>query len=282
MRIAQFIRRHPLPTYFVLAFAITWAGVFWVAAPKFLQGQEIQFNDGMLMLVFMLAGPSCAGLTCAGIVDGRSGLQDLFSRMCRWRVGLRWYAASILIPPIGILTVLWTLSKLVSPAFTPGFNPALILGGLLAGFLEEIGWTGFATPRMKARYSALTAAILLGLLWGSWHVAADYLGGSRTFGVYWFLRFFSMWIVGMTATRVLMVWVYSNTGSVLVIQLMHASSTGSLLLLSPSPVSPAMETLWFAVYAAALSILAIIVVATQGRDLVREPDPARMVGSSVE
>ena len=271
MTVTGFIRRHPIPSYFLLAYLITWTGVLAAVGPKFLQGEDIQLIDGMIMLAAMLAGPSVAGLACARIVDGRIGLRDLFSRMHRWRVGLRWYAAAVLIPPVCILITLWTLSKLISPAYTPGFTPALIVGGLLAGYFEEIGWTGFATPKMKSKYSALTTGILLGLMWGVWHVAADYLGSVRTFGIYWLPRFFSMWIVGMIAMRVLMVWVYSNTKSIFLIQLMHASSTGFLLFLSPSPVSPANEMVWFAVYAAVLWIIAIVIIVTHGKNLIRQP-----------
>jgi len=269
MSISQFIRRHPLGSYFFLTYSITWVGVSAAAGPEFLRGEEVQFTDGMLMLAAMLAGPSVSGLVCTRVVEGKSGLRDLYSRMRRWRVGLGWYAAAGLIPPVLILITLAALSQLISPAFTPGLTPTLIFGGLLAGYFEEIGWTGFATPRMKSLYGALTTGILLGVIWGVWHLAADYLGASDTFGSYWLPRFLAMWIAGMTATRVLMLWVYSHTESVLLIQIMHASSTGFLLFLSPTPVSPADETTWFAVYAAVLWVVALIVIATQGRELTR-------------
>ena len=71
--------------------------------------------------------------------------------------------------------------------------------------------------------------------------------------------------------RVLIVWVYSNTGSVLLAQLMHASSTASLVVLSPSCISPAQETLWYLVYAGVLWVAVVIVSATYGKDLVIQP-----------
>ena len=275
MSVRAFIQRHPLAGYFILAFLITWSGCLLAVGPKFLRNEAIQLMDGMLMLASMLAGPSVAGIACTAIVDGRSGLRDLFSRMRRWRVGVQWYAASLLIPPILILAVLWTLSRLISNAYAPGYTPKLVIGGLLAGYFEEIGWTGFVTPRMKSLSSALAAGIALGLVWGVWHVAADYLGAARTYGIYWLPRFVSMWIVGMAALRVLIVWVYLNTNSILLAQLMHASSTGFLLVLSPSASSPPNEALWFAVYAAGLWVVAVIVIATHGRSLIRQSKTSR-------
>jgi uncharacterized protein len=67
--------------------------------------------------------------------------------------------------------------------------------------------------------------------------------------------------------RVLIVWVYSNTSSVLLAQLMHASSIGFLVVLSPLSVSPAQEMLWYAAYVA----VPWIVVARCGKRLVRQP-----------
>jgi hypothetical protein len=82
-----------------------------------------------------------------------------------------------------------------------------------------------------------------------------------------------MWLVAMTAMRVLLVWVYSNTGSLLLAQLTHASSTGFLIILDPSGLSPAHGTLWYAVYAVVLWIPAAIVIAKSGTDLGEEPPP---------
>jgi membrane protease YdiL (CAAX protease family) len=136
----------------------------------------MQFTDALLMFLPMLAGPSIAGITMTGIVDGKSGFQDLFSRMGKWRVGVRWYAAAILIPPVLLITVLLALTILISPVFSPIFFPGGILIGLLAGFFEEIGWMGYAFPKMELKHSALATGIYLGLLHTAWHVVADYLG----------------------------------------------------------------------------------------------------------
>src|SRR5579885_1276870 len=132
---------------------------------------------------------------------------------------------------------------LISPIFTPKLNLFFILYGIFPGVLEEIGWTGFAYPRMRLKQSALGAGVLLGVLWGLWHApVVDYLGGAAPHGAYW-LPFFLSFIAIVTAMRVLIVWIYSNTNSLLLAQLTHISLTASLAVLGPVPLTPNQETL---------------------------------------
>lgn len=271
MKIRSLMQRYPVTSYFVLAYLISWGGSFAIGGSKFLCGEPLDFEDAMRMGLLMLAGPLIAGIAMTYLVDGKTGLRNLFSRMLKWRVGLRWYAAALLIFPTLILGVLWTLTAFVSPDFAPTFMAFGILGGLLAGFIEEIGWMGFAYPRMETKFGTWRATIYLALLHGLWHAMAGYLWEAGTYGVYWLPRFIAMWFVAMMAMRILLVWIYSNTGSLLLAQLTHASSTGFLIILSPSMISPANETLWYAVYAVILWIPAAIVIMRFGKTFVRQP-----------
>jgi membrane protease YdiL (CAAX protease family) len=268
MTITAWIRRHPVAAYFFLAYAISWLGVAAVLGPRFLRGEQYEPAAAVLALLAMLAGPFGAGLGLTAVVDGREGLRALWARMTRWRVGGRWYAVALLLFPALILAVLFLLSRLISPQFAPGFLMLGVVYGLLAGFFEETGWMGYAFPKMRARQGALAAALTLGVLWGQWHIVADYLGSSHTLGLFWAGHFAAMWLAGMTAVRVLIVWVYANTGSLLLAQLMHASSTGFLVLLSPVLIAPA-ETLWYIIYASVLWVVVGIVLAVYGKTLVR-------------
>lgn len=271
MKIRSLFQRFPLASYFVLAYSISWGGSFAFGGPKFLRGEQLRLEDGMRMFSLMLAGPFIAGILMTYVVDGGGGLRDLFSRMLKWRVALRWYAVALLIFPMLILGVLWSLTALVSPDLAPTFTAFGIPAGLLAGFIEETGWMGFAFPRVQTRSGTWRATIYLALLHGLWHAMAGYLGEARIYGVYWLPRFVAMWFVAMTAMRVLLVWIYSNTGSLLLAQLTHASSSGFLVIFGPEAISPAQGTLWFAVYAVILWIPAAIVVARFGKVLVRNP-----------
>lgn len=270
MHIKGVILRHPVVTYFALTYLISWGGAFLVVAPQLLHGQPIPQIDGLLMFPVLLLGPSVAGITLTALLEGTRGLRQLFARMGRWRVG-GWYAA-LLLPPALILVVLFAFRTWLSPVFTPHLMLLGVLYGLVPGFLEEIGWTGYAFPRMQAQRGTLAASLVLGPLWGLWHLPViDFLGAAWPHGAYW-LPYVLSFVVAMMAMRVLLVWVYSNTQSVLVTQLLHVSSTASLVILGPAPISPAQEALWYGCYALVLWVVVGLVVGLFGTRLVRQPE----------
>lgn len=248
-----------MTAYFLLTFTISWLGALAVAAPHLLRHEPLPVITGILMFPGMLLGPSLSSLVLTGITAGKPGLRDLFAKMLRVSAPARGYAP-LLIPPILVLTVLVTLRTFLSPAYTPNFFLWGVLFGIPAGLFEEIGWTGFAFPRMASQHNPLGASISLGLLWGVWHLpVVNYLGTATPHGAYWF-PFFLAFAFAMTAMRVLICWLYVNTKSVLIAQLMHISSTGSLVIFSPPAVSARQEVIWYAVFGAVLWVAALIVV----------------------
>jgi len=264
-----FIVRHPVLSYFVLTFAISWTCAFCVAAPHLVRHVPLPKMTGILMFPAMLLGPSLTGIILTRIVDGKSGLRDLFSRMSRSRVPVQWYAA-LLIPPTLVLAVLFCLETSASSAYAPNYFLMGVFFGVPAGLLEEIGWTGYAFPKMRSQNNALAPSVVLGLLWATWHLpVVNYLGTATPHGSYWF-PFFLVFAVAMTAMRVLICWIYTNTGSVLLAQLMHVSSTGSLVIFSAPRVTAAQEVTWYGIYGALLWLVVGIVVKVDGKRLRRQ------------
>lgn len=263
------IRRYPVAGYFALTFAVSWIGALAVVAPHLMRHEIVPKMAGILMFPAMLLGPSCIGIILTRIVDGKSGLRDLFSQMLGGRVSARWYAV-LLVPPILVLSVLFCFETFVSPVYAPNRFLLGVLFGVPAGFLEEIGWTGYAFQKMRLQSNELAASVLLGLLWSIWHLPViDFLGTATPHGAYWF-PFFVAFAVAMTAMRVLISWIYTNTKSVFMAQLMHVSSTGSLVIFSAPRLTADQEVAWYAVYGISLWLTVAIVAMASGQGLRRQ------------
>jgi len=260
------VARRPLGCYFALTFAISWLGACALVAPNIVRREAVPKFAGLMMFPIMLLGPSLAGILMTLKLDGRRGLRDLFARITLVVVPRAWYAA-LLIPPALILLVLLVLRIFVSPVFSPNRFFVGASFGMVAGLFEEIGWMGFAFPRMSRQQNALAASLGLGIVWAVWHLPViDYLGTATPHGAYWF-RYFLAFALAMTAMRVLIAWIYTNTGSVAMCQLMHASSTGALVVFSPAHITAAEEAFWYAAYGIILWIVVAIVVGQSGTAL---------------
>jgi uncharacterized protein len=260
--------RHPIAAYFILTFSVSWLGAGLVAAPHLLRDAPLPKLTGILMFPAMLLGPCLAGIVMTKIVNGHHATRDLLVRMFHWRFPMKWYLV-LFLPPTLILAVLLGLKVMVSPSYAPHFFLLGLLFGVPAGYLEEIGWMGYAFPRMRVRHNPLLASVLLGMLWSAWHLPViDFLGAATPHGAYSF-PFFLSFTAAMTAMRVLICWAYSNTESVLLAQLIHMSSTGSLVVFSAPRLTPEQEVLWYGLYGAVLWVAVVVIVIKFGKQLQR-------------
>ena len=270
---------HPVLAYFALAFAISWGGVLVaVGGPGGIPAGRVQSEMQLPFVVLaMMAGPSIAGILLTGLVDGRAGLRELLHRVLTWRAGARWYAVALLIAPLLVMAVLLALSRL-SPEFLPGLFTTrdrashLLFGlayGLVAGLFEEPGWTGFAVPRLRLRHGVVATGLIVGLLWGVWHFLVAFWGSggpSGALSLALLVPSLLFYVAVLPGYRVLMVWVFERTGSLLVAMLMHASLTASLLVLQPPGISGVPALTWNLVLAAAVwGVVAAAAMTDRGR-----------------
>jgi membrane protease YdiL (CAAX protease family) len=193
-----------------------------------------------------------------GLVHGKAGYRELLARLFRWRVGARWYAVALLAAPLVYVALAFALS-LTSAEWLPGIiitsdrSALLVMGlayGLLGGgFLEELGWTGFAVPTLRQRYGVLRAGLIAGLLWGAYHFSVIVWSGNHS-GALGLVILLTQLFAWLPAYRVLMVWVYDRTESLPLAMLMHASATAGMLILQPLDMAGGRLLVWLLAFAA--------------------------------
>ena len=275
----EFVRRHSVLTYYLLTFAISWGGILALVGPGHVPGtpEEVEARYAPVILA-LLAGPSLSGLLMTATVHGRAGLRELLVRLTRWRVRIGWYAVAILTAPLAVAITLFTLS-LFSPIFLPAIVTSddrlslLIMGttvGLVGGFLEELGWTGFAIPELLQRHRVLSTGLIVGVLWGTWHLLITYWMSGDATGTSSLAVFLPSLVASygeLPAYRVIMVWVYDRTRSLWLAMLMHASLIFSTLFVLNSVTTGAPAVLWHFVLAIVLWIVVGLIAVVNGGNL---------------
>jgi membrane protease YdiL (CAAX protease family) len=233
--------KRPVLGYYVLTFVISWGLFLIVGGPGLVSGADWEDNPAFVFAVLaMLTGPAIAGLTLTALLSGRPGLRELGARLTKWRVDVRWYVIAIATTPLVSMAVLMALS-IASPDFRPPIltdegSPAAILLAIGIGtttLLEELGWTGFATPRLRRQHSVFATGLIMGVPWALWHLLQITWVASTTSETLPMALYLTLYvgfsIASLTAYRILIVWVYDRTGSLLVATLMHASYAGFTL-----------------------------------------------------
>lgn len=268
--LSQVMRRHPLFFFFLMAFGFTWL----YEVPIF----------GLLHLPHFpwifpatFLGPTVSAFIMTALTEGKPGMLRLLRRYVLWRVGIPWYLFALLGIPALVL-----LGTIVLPGAVAAFRaPALsfvivyLVNYVVIFFLdgplgEEPGWRGFALPRLQQGSGPLVGTLMLGVLWGLWHLPLflfipGYNGAGTGFvGI---LIPFVAFIVGTTtALSVIITWVFNNArGSLLLAMLIYASfnTTYGVVLPKLFPSLPAIPLANLNI--ALIGMALLVIVATRGR-----------------
>jgi len=156
------------------------------------------------------------------------GGRSLLDRIFIWQLQARWYVFAIFyIAAVKLAAaVVLRLATGTWPAIEPGQWFAFVAGMLVsipfqAG--EEIGWRGFALPRLTERIGLGAAALVLGVIWAAWHLPLFFIAGTDTTG-----QSFPLFLLSVTAISVALAWLYARTGgSLLLVMLMHAAANNT-------------------------------------------------------
>ena len=177
---------------------------------------------------------SLAGIVLAAVEGRTGGVRELLGRGLIWRVGLRWWAFVLLFPVLPAVAALYLYELFGGPAVAWGelaplssVLPSILLLTIFAGLGEEFGWRGFALPRLQARHPALVSSLIVGGLWGVWHLPLFLTAGTTQYQwrleAGWLLPVLT-YTVFVSAWSIQYTWVFNHTrGSVLVAAVLHGA-----------------------------------------------------------
>ncbi|HTV55127.1 MAG TPA: CPBP family intramembrane glutamic endopeptidase [Terriglobia bacterium] len=207
---------HSLLKFFLMVFALSIP--FWIAGT--LTGPQLL--PGLPIAALMFVCPITAAVILVYQENKAAGVAALFRRVLVPRCSRMkmWHVPTLLfMPGIMILEYTWMRYRgapLPIPRFPVAATLTMSLAFLVAALCEEFGWSGYAIDPMQERWGALSASVLLGSVWAIWHVV-PLVQAHRSLG------WITWWCFGTVAARILIVWLYNNTGrSILPVSLFHA------------------------------------------------------------
>jgi membrane protease YdiL (CAAX protease family) len=276
-----FLKQHSLLIGILLMFALTWpidlanSGILPIHVP-------------FVAALFVGYGFVFAALIMTRLTLGKDGVVALLKRYVQWRVGWQWYMAAFLLAPSLIVLAVYIHAALtgVAPDFSTvmahkifgesAYLPLFILPFFLVDLIsngEEIGWRGYVLPRLQAKYSALTSTLILGVIWGFWHLP-KYLSHWNTVSFAWFM-------VHMMAYAVILAWLYNNTkGSFLLVAISHASANTAGLFVPMANTASSENMGAYIIFVLLEVITAVMIILVTGPERFSRTEPVQVQMSS--
>lgn len=222
------IGRHPVVAFYALAFLLSWLG--WVPQTLHARGQ-FPFESPLLGLLGGV-GPTLAAVFVLLSIGDKNGIQGLFAALFRARASWVWYAFAFGFWPVVTAAVLALMTFSGQPTQQVGQSVwmslfPVFLGMLISNVWEEIGWRGFALPRLQGALTDLDIALRMGILWELWHLPLTLNPASPMSQLPWYGR-----VVFSLSLTVIYTWLYRNTQrSLFFVSVFHAMSNTAAFLL---------------------------------------------------
>jgi membrane protease YdiL (CAAX protease family) len=248
------IKQHALAIFCALTIALTFATAL----------LPVPGEAAAVVMVFI---PALLSISLTAISEGRAGVRSLFGKLAHWRISLKWVVIALALALVIRLTmslIALGLGIISTIQLRPG-GPAqyVILGVVFFVFAvpEELGWRGYALPKLLERYSPLAAGLIIGVLWGSLHLAL-LLPGMMNEGAPQLPT-----VLGLVGGSILFTWLYVNSnGNIVLTTLFHAAQSFFVIVNEGLTVTQ-QAWLMAGVYLA----VALIVVLATGPRLTRRP-----------
>ncbi len=223
--------------FFLITYAVSWT--FFIASARALAhstGPGREMNPLYLLGVF---GPALAAVGLTAAREGAAGVQALVRRIAPAGVAFKWYAFAILFMPAVKLAVAVIYRVGVGAWPTIDLHdwyllPVAILVSTPFQAGEEIGWRGYALPRLADRLGLAGASLLLGVVWAAWHLPFFFIPGVDKTG-----QSFPLYVLQVTALSVAVAWLYWRTGGNLLLTMLMHSATNQTVGIVPSTVAGA-------------------------------------------
>lgn len=261
------IKKYPVLFYFIMTCIISWICLLPVIGIDGFIGKSIPSDDKMpILFIAMCTGPIIAGLLSISLTEGKKGVKRIVSKLIKWKIKFRFYLIALFAAPLLVL-----ISSFILSFFSSKFTPTIfssdeklsiiiggIIGGLVAGFFEELGWTGFAIPKLRLKHSILSTGLIVGIIWGIWHFPL-FMDKDISGTIPLLILLMVKLLTHLPAFRILMTWVYDCTQSLLIVLLMHMSLTASALILQ-SEVTSGLDIMISNLALAFLIYITVIIV----------------------
>jgi uncharacterized protein len=273
--LSQLVRRHPLAAFLVLTYGLTWA--LWIPLDIFRDAAAGPYTSLALLIGSNIPSAVAIVLTLVGF--GWGATRKLLGRLLIWRVGWRWYL--VLLAPTALVVGTISLVSVTRGGPTAALAMPLVSAIIYVAFMtfpgsalgEEIGWRGYALPRVQSTRTALTASLVVGTLHGLWHLPL-WLRGDVDHR----LSVYPAFLIQALALAVIYTWLYnSSKGSLLLVVLFHTATNAPLtLVLLPLGIENWVLPFWLMAGFTVLAALVVIAVFGPSRlsRLPKQTEPA--------